>query len=192
MPEPVAEIEYAATVVAIQRLPALVEIRYVDHAVLQPQLVILCDIAAGRTLDLSEIPGERHLLIVVDGLVAKREHGIAIHTGVDRGGVLVRQRRAQVYAGHLAREPRAHWMNGYRHVRKFDRMVGRIDALADVPAVPDILPHGVRLHRSALAHAAGSREESTTMARQRTEMTVLPCPDPVTAPVVESPAISGV
>jgi hypothetical protein len=116
MPETVAEIEHAATVVAIQRLSELVEIGDVDHSVLQAVLVVLRDIAALRVLDPAEIFRECHLLIVADALVAKYEYCVAVHTGFDCRHVLFRYRRAQIHTGHFARELGAYWMNGYRHV----------------------------------------------------------------------------
>jgi len=62
MPKPVAQVEHPAAVVAVERLPALVEIRHVDHAVLQPILVVLGDIAALRILE----PAKRLRLIILD------------------------------------------------------------------------------------------------------------------------------
>src|SRR5690349_19654948 len=46
MPQPVAEVEHPTAVVAVERLPRPIEIRHVDHAVLQAVLVVLGDVPA--------------------------------------------------------------------------------------------------------------------------------------------------
>ena len=106
MPQPVAEIEHAAAVVARQRLAVLVEVRDVDHAGLEAQLVRLGDVTAERALDLAEVLGEFDLLVVGDVLVAKDQHRVAVHAGVDRFGLFTGQRLPEIDPGHLAGEDR--------------------------------------------------------------------------------------
>ena len=55
MPEPVAEVEHAPPVVALERLAVLVQVRDVDHALLQAEFVRLGDVAALRILDGAEV-----------------------------------------------------------------------------------------------------------------------------------------
>src|SRR5690349_1791841 len=104
MPQSIAEIEHAAAIVAIERLPALIQIGHVDHAVLETIFVVLRDVAALRVLDRAEVDREGHLLIVADALIAKHEHRVAIHAGVDGGNVGGRRRLAQVDAGDFSGE----------------------------------------------------------------------------------------
>jgi len=68
--------------------------------------MVLGDVAAARDLDLAEVLGERHLLIVADGLAADDQHRIAVHAGVDRRGLGLAQRLGQIGAEHLAGENR--------------------------------------------------------------------------------------
>src|SRR2546423_3428910 len=124
MPQTIAEIEHAAPVVARERLALLVEVRHVDHALLEAILVVSGDVAALGILDLAEIARERHLLIVCDVLVAEHQHRIAIHAGIDRGSLLARQRLAQVDARNLADEygmDLADREHGFLHCRVFAR-----------------------------------------------------------------------
>jgi hypothetical protein len=77
--------------------------------------VRLCDVAAGRVLDLAEIAGEGDLLLVGDGLVVKDQDGVTVHPGLDRRDLVARQGLPQIHPRDLADENRMDLANGDSH-----------------------------------------------------------------------------
>ena len=102
MPEAVAEIEQVGPAVAGQRLAVLAEIGDVVEPGAEAILVLLHDRAAMRLLALAEIQRKGQLLLVGDVLAVEYQHGVFVHRRLDLARLLLRQRLAQIEAGHLA------------------------------------------------------------------------------------------
>ena len=168
MPQPVAEIEHAAAVVARERLALLVEVRDVDHPGLEAELMRLGDVAAECAFDLAEVLRERDLLVVGDVLVVEDQHRVAVHAGIDRGRLLAGQRLRQIDTGHLAGEhgmdlaDREHGRaselfapNSMGMRRRGKRRLLRASMQFPKPAARSARHSGMRFHRAG--HTASSR-----------------------------------
>src|SRR4051812_2598810 len=125
MPQAVAEIEKVGAVVARQRLAVLAEIGDVVQSGTEAVILLLGDVAATRILALAEIERKGHLLFVGNILIAKQEHGVFVHAGLDVAGFLRRQRLAQIDARNFAKEMRVKLPDRDRH-RGFSCSIGAV------------------------------------------------------------------
>ena len=103
MPELVAEAEQTAAVVAGQDLVVLVEVGDVVQVHAHAPVLGRGDVAGGL-LERPQAAAEDELLVVVDLLVVEHQHAEFVHAGMDGGDFVLRQRLAQVEAGHFAGE----------------------------------------------------------------------------------------
>ena len=69
-------------------LPSLPRLETSFMPVGQALVLRLGDVAAARVLDVAEIAGERHLLLVGELLVVEHQHGMLVHAGLDGRHVL--------------------------------------------------------------------------------------------------------
>ena len=83
MPQTVAQIEHPLAAVRSKRLVVLVEVRNVVHAGLQSPVCCLGDVAALRVFEIAEVARKRLLLLIIDWLVVKHQHGEPVHRGFD-------------------------------------------------------------------------------------------------------------
>ena len=83
----------------------LAQVRDVVQLHREPAVLHLADVA-GREFERPELATERHLLRVVQVLVAKDQHAVAIDRGVDGVDVIRAERPRQVDAVHDGREVR--------------------------------------------------------------------------------------
>ena len=95
MPQHVAEAKQAGAVIARAETAVAVEVGYVVDFVAEAAGRALHDVAAGG-FQRAEIAAERHLLVIVDALVAEDEDGKTIHAGLDGGHLGLGLRSAEV------------------------------------------------------------------------------------------------
>jgi hypothetical protein len=115
VPQHVADVEEPLPAVAGERLAVLAEVGDVVHANHEALVLGLGDVAAARVLDVAEVAGESHLLLVGDGLAGEHQHGVLVHARLDGGHLLARERLGDVDAGHLADEDRVEGTDGDGH-----------------------------------------------------------------------------
>ena len=120
MPQPVADREQPAAVVARHRPVVLVEVGDVGEGGRQPVLVGGAQAGVQRQLDLAEAAGEGELLLVVDVLVVEHQHRVSVHAGMDRGDLGGGEGAAHVDAGDLAGKARADLADGDGHGGSFE------------------------------------------------------------------------
>ena len=104
MPQPIAQRIETPPIVPRERLVISVEVRHIGERRIETQLLRLGDRIAARVFQVTEIQRERQLRFVGQMLVAKHQHGVAIHARLDRCAFVARDRSRDVHAGHLARE----------------------------------------------------------------------------------------
>jgi hypothetical protein len=121
MPQAVAEIEQMGAVFARQRLAVLAEVGDVVQPRGEAVVFPLGDGAAACIFAFAEIAREYQLLVVGDILIAKQQHGVFVHAGLDVGRFLRRQRLPQIDAGDLAKEKRVKLPDRHGHGVSPDR-----------------------------------------------------------------------
>jgi hypothetical protein len=117
MPEPIADGEQPAAIVARERRVVAIEIGDVGEGRRQAVLGRGAQTGPDGVLDLAQAPGEGELLGIIDVLLAKHQHGVAVHAGVDRCHLVLGERLAHVDALDLARKTRADLADGDGHWR---------------------------------------------------------------------------
>src|SRR6266576_3644506 len=117
VPELVAEVEHPPPVVARKKRVVLADVGNISHFDRQPPVLRPGDIAADRTLDLTEIAAEGELLLIRDVLVVEGEHRVFVHAGLDRCDLIARQWLPEVDARDLADEDRMDLANTDGHLR---------------------------------------------------------------------------
>src|ERR1700727_765392 len=115
MPQAVAEIEQMGAVIARQRLAVLAEIGDVVESGGEAVIFALGDRATAGAFALTEIPGKNQLLVVRDVLVAKQQHGIFVHAGLDIPCLVRSERLTQIDAGNLTEKMRVKLANRHGH-----------------------------------------------------------------------------
>src|SRR5258708_21662690 len=89
MPQPVAELEKPDPGVGRDDVAVLVEIGEIGDALRRPLLDLFADMArAAVGLERAELTGEGELLFVAQILVAKHQHRIFVHAGLNRGDLI--------------------------------------------------------------------------------------------------------
>src|ERR1051326_3850965 len=89
MPEPVGELEEPHAVVCRHDVAVFIEVREISHAGAEPLLVAAADVARRAvSLQLAKMPRKGELLVIGDALVAKHQHGVAVHPSFDRGDLV--------------------------------------------------------------------------------------------------------
>src|SRR5215471_7036916 len=120
MPEPVGQFKEPDTVVGRDDVAVLVEVRKIGHARAKPLRLAAADVARRAVgLELAEMTREDELLVDGDVLVAKHEHGVAVHARFDRGDLVRAERMAAIDAGDLADKDRVQRADRDRHLRRF-------------------------------------------------------------------------
>ena len=119
MPQPIAEIERAPTIIPRQHIAVLIEIRNVAHLDTEPTLVEPRHVVGRVQLDLAEVSGECDLLFVCQRLIVEHQYRMPVHAGMDHRSSI--ERRAQIDAfdlrGEFAsdrNEPHGH-LHGFCH-----------------------------------------------------------------------------
>ena len=89
MPQQIAQIEHALTIVPVQNAMVGVQIGHIGHFRAKTPVFRLCDVAGrARQLQRAKISTERELLVVGDVLVMKHQNRIFVHPGVNRRDIL--------------------------------------------------------------------------------------------------------
>ena len=121
MPQPIAEIERAPTIIPRQHIAVLIEIRNVAHLDTEPTLVEPRHVVGRVQLDLAEVSGECDLLFVCQWLIVEHQYRMPVHAGMDHRHRSSIERRAQIDAfdlrGEFASdrdEPHGH-LHGFCH-----------------------------------------------------------------------------
>jgi hypothetical protein len=104
MPQPIAETERAAAIVAQEHAAALIEIGNVAHLYAEPALIERRHVVGGVELDLAEAFGECDLLLVGERLIVEHQYGKPVHGGMDRRRGAGIKRSAEIDAVNLGDE----------------------------------------------------------------------------------------
>src|SRR5260370_18172401 len=104
MPQPIAEIERAPTIIPRQHIAVLIEIRNVAHLDTEPTLVEPRHVVGRVQLDLAEVSGECDLLFVCQWLIVEHQYRMPVHAGMDPRHGRSTERRARIHAFALPRE----------------------------------------------------------------------------------------
>ena len=116
VPQPVTELKEPHSILVRHDVAVLVEVGKIGDARAQPLFLAFSDMTRRLiAFELAEMAGKRDLLFISDVLVAKDQHGIPVHPGLDRSHLLPGERFAAIDALDFADKYRMHLADRYGH-----------------------------------------------------------------------------